>query len=73
MRLEKIEDGITRFYAAFRLRPERAELIRTGVLDELTADREQATRDTDRAKRRIARLNDDHRSCSPPTTPGRCR
>ena len=59
MRLEKIEDGITRFYAAFRLRPERAELIRTGVLDELAADREQAKRDTDRAKRRIARLNEE--------------
>ena len=61
MRLEKIEDGIARLYAVFQVSPELAATIHTGVLDELAADREQATRDTERAKRRITRLKDERK------------
>jgi hypothetical protein len=59
MRLEKIEDGITAFYKAFRLSPDRADLIHGGVTEELTNDREKADRDAARAKKRITRLNDE--------------
>jgi site-specific DNA recombinase len=58
MRLEKIEDGIARFYGSFQLRPERASQVREGVLEELTADRDQATRESERARLRISRLQD---------------
>lgn len=59
MRLERIEDGIAEFYGTFRLSAERAELIRDGVLDELAASRQEAARSSQRAKLRIARLNDE--------------
>jgi hypothetical protein len=59
MRLEKIVDGVARFYDSFQLSPERAELIRAGVLDELAADRQQAAGATARAKLRISRLHDE--------------
>ncbi len=59
IRLERIEDGIARFYAAFQLPPQRAARIRAGVLEELSADREHATLAADRARRRIIRLDDE--------------
>lgn len=58
VRLERIEDGVAWFYAAFQVGPERAERIRVGVRDELAVDREQAARETERARLRIIRLQD---------------
>ncbi|MCA1606595.1 MAG: recombinase family protein [Acidobacteria bacterium] len=56
MRLEKIEDGTEAFFGTFQLRPELAEKIHAGVIEELSADREQATQATARATKRIAKL-----------------
>lgn len=59
VRLEKIEDGIAEFYQSFQIDSTRAERIRAGVVEELSADREQAARDTERAKLRSTRLDDE--------------
>ena len=56
MRLEKIEDGITAFYGTFQLRPDLAAKIHTGVIEELSAEREQAAQATVRGTKCIARL-----------------
>lgn len=52
MRLEKIEDGIARFYAQFQVRPEYAERIRAGVRDELANQQTEAKRGLERATKR---------------------
>ena len=51
IRIEKVEDAIVAFYSRFRISQERIELIRSGVLDELAADREDAVREEQRARR----------------------
>jgi site-specific DNA recombinase len=57
VRLEKIEDGIAEFYKLFQIDRTHAERIRAGVVEELSADREQAARATERAKLRTVRLD----------------
>jgi hypothetical protein len=59
VRLERIEEGVALFYEAFQIDPQRAQHIRQGVVEELSADREQAARDTERATLRATRLDDE--------------
>ncbi|MEV6717244.1 recombinase family protein [Lentzea sp. NPDC051208] len=54
VRVERIEDGILRFYEGFQVKPEVAALIQASVEWSLEAQREDAVRTTKRAKARRA-------------------
>ncbi|MDX8037481.1 recombinase family protein [Lentzea sp. BCCO 10_0856] len=54
VRVERIEEGILRFYEGFQVKPEAAALIQAGVEWSLEAQREDAERTTKRAKARRA-------------------
>ena len=58
-RLERIEDGIARFYANFQLREGQVTLIRKAVMAELASSREEAARSIERAEKRLVRLQDE--------------
>jgi hypothetical protein len=56
IRLDKIEDGIARFYGTFQLGPTRLALLRQGIRAELDAQRATAEEDALRAKTRLSQL-----------------
>ena len=65
IRLEKLEDGIARFYATFQLREGHVTLIRRAVLAELATNREEAAKSVARAEKRLVQLQDERAKLLP--------
>ncbi|MGH2600637.1 MAG: hypothetical protein ACRDQW_02670 [Haloechinothrix sp.] len=59
IRLERIENGIARFYARFQISEEKVKQIRATVVGELAAQQAEAEAGVKRATRRKARLEDE--------------
>jgi site-specific DNA recombinase len=59
VRVERIEDGIARFYGQFQVRPEYAEQIRHAVRQQLATDQDEARRGLERATKRKQQAQDE--------------
>ena len=69
VRVERIEDGIARFYCRFQVRPEHAEQIGRAVRAELASQRVEASQGLQRARSARCKPGMSVRSCSRRTTP----
>jgi hypothetical protein len=61
VQVEAVEAGVIDYYASFQLGRKRAAAIKAAVQVELVESRQQAARDADRAKRRLAKANNQRR------------
>ncbi len=59
VRLDAVEEGIERFYASFQPHPETIRALRVEVMEEFTRHQAQADKHAERARRRMAKLNDE--------------
>ena len=59
VRVERIEDGIANYYAAFQVQPLHTEQIRTAVHEELNTQQQDAERSTKRALKRKQQAQDE--------------
>jgi hypothetical protein len=59
VRVEKIEEGIARFYGQFQVPPEYTARIREAIREELAAQQAEAKRGLDRATKRSEQVEDE--------------